>query len=149
MRTVPLTRDQANALIRAFHRHHKPVVGYRWAVGAEVDGVVVGAAVVGRPVARATEQYRVAEVTRLVTNGHKNACSFLYAAAARIAKEMGFRRIQTYILDSEPGVSLRAAGWVFEGYTEDSHRWTNREGRRADQPEGRKQRWAKVLGEGE
>ena len=42
----------------------------------------------------------VVEVTRLCTDGTKNACSFLYGAAARIAKEMGYKQIQTYILES-------------------------------------------------
>ena len=52
-----------------------------------------------------------AEVSRLCTDGTKNVCSFLYGAAARAAFALGFRRIGTYILASEPGTSLAAAGW--------------------------------------
>lgn len=78
----------------------------------------VGAAIVGLPVARKTPQYETSEVTRLVTDGTKNACSFLYAAAARVAREMGFFKIQTFILQEERGISLRAAGWKFDGETE-------------------------------
>ena len=44
----------------------------------------------------------------------RNVCSFLYSRAARIAKEMGYAKIITYILESEPGTSLKAAGWVLE-----------------------------------
>jgi hypothetical protein len=35
----------------------------------------------------------------------------LYAACWRAAKEMGYKQIITYILDSEKGISLKAAGW--------------------------------------
>lgn len=141
MKIVPLTLKQANELIAKLHRHHKPVVGHRFSIGAEKDGTLVGAAVVGRPVAREIEQYRTAEVTRLVTDGTKNACSALYSAAARICKEMGFDKIQTYILESEPGTTLKASGWIFESNTSGgdwNHSW--RKGRRTDQPMVKKQR---------
>lgn len=144
---VPLTLKQANELIADWHRHHKPVVGHRFSLGAvDSEGKTVGAAVVGRPVAREVAQYEVAEVTRLVTNGTYNACSALYAACARAAKAMGFMKIQTYILASEPGTSLKAAGWEKEGDTKGgdwNHGW--RKGRRTDQPMEPKQRWSKVL----
>jgi hypothetical protein len=144
MRVVPLTLKQANQLVSDWHRHHKPVLGHRFSIGAEEQDVLIGAAIVGRPVSRELDPYRTAEVLRLVTNGHKNACSFLYSACARIAKEMGFDRIQTYILEAEPGTSLKAAGWVFEQMTSGgnwNHSW--RKGRREDQPMCRKQRWGK------
>ena len=143
---VPLTLAQANDLIARLHRHHKPVVGHRFSLGASDGERLCGAAVVGRPVARALDQYGIAEVTRLVTDGTKNACSVLYAACARVAREMGFRKIQTYILDNEPGTSLRAAGWDFEAATAGGD-WNHgqRKGRRTDQPMVPKQRWSKVL----
>lgn len=112
MNIKPLTLSQANDLVSRLHRHHKPVVGHRFSLGLETDAGLCGAVIVGRPVARSLPQYEVAEVTRLVTDGTKNACSALYAAAARVCKEMGFRYIQTYILADEPGTSLKAAGWI-------------------------------------
>jgi hypothetical protein len=142
-----LTLAEANALIAQFHRHHKPVVGHRFTIGAEdATGRVVGAAVTGRPVARKTPQYRVVEVTRLVTDGTYNACSMLYAASARAAEAMGYDKIQTFILDEELGTSLKASGWEFEGYT-DGGDWNrpSRGGRRVDQPQDRKQRWSKTF----
>ncbi len=146
LRAVPATRDGVNKLIADMHRHHKPVVGYRFAVVAMDGNRVCGAAVVGRPVARELPQYTWAEVTRLVTDGTKNACSFLYSRCARICREMGFERIQTYILESESGASLRASGWEFDGWTEGGD-WNTpaRKGRRTDQPMERKQRWKKDL----
>jgi hypothetical protein len=66
---------------------------------------------VGRPVARHFDDGYTAEVTRCCTDGTPNACSKLYAAAARAAKALGYRRLITYTLKSEPGTSLKAAGW--------------------------------------
>lgn len=105
-----------------------------------------GAAIIGRPVARGVEPYHIAEVTRLVTDGTKNAPSVLYAAAARACREMGFVKIQTYILASEPGITLIAAGWQFEA-TVEGRNWNTvaRGGRREDQPMEDKQRWSKIL----
>jgi hypothetical protein len=146
LRVVPLELRELNELVATLHRHHKPVQGHRFSVGvADEKGVVVGGAAVGRPVARKTDPKCVLEVTRLVTNGTPNACSALYAAAARIGKEMGYRKIQTFILDSETGVSLKAAGWVLEGVTPGGQ-WVHTSGpRRTDQPTCPKQRWSKQL----
>ena len=36
----------------------------------------------------------------------------LYRAAWRVARQMGYKRLITYILESEPGTSLRAAGVI-------------------------------------
>lgn len=148
LRIIPLTLAQANELVASLHRHHKPAQGHRFSLGVEKDGRLVGAAIVGRPVSRELDAYRVAEVTRLVTDGTPHACSALYGAAARIAREMGFDRIQTYILDEEPGTSLRAAGWEFERRT-DGGDWNHSKKyagtRRTDQPMTAKQRWGRTF----
>lgn len=117
MRTVHLTLEKANALVAQLHRHHKPVVGHSFSIGLEEGGRLIGACIVGRPVAREVDQDSVAEVTRLVTDGTPNACSKLYSAAARAAKAMGYDAIQTYILDDEPGTSLKASGWTLDHRT--------------------------------
>ena len=59
---------------------------------------------------------------------------------------MGFDKIQTYILESESGTSLRAAGWTIDGYTAGGQ-WVHTDGkpRRTDQPSEPKVRWAKYL----
>jgi hypothetical protein len=148
LKAVPLTLSQANEVVAQFHRHHKPVVGHRFSIGVVDDetGTLHGAAIVGRPVGRKSPQYTWCEVTRLVTDGTKNACSFLYSRCARVAAEMGFEKIQTFILESEPGVSLKASGWLFESRS-DGGDWNrpSRGGRRTDQPQKLKQRWGRIL----
>lgn len=146
MHVFPLTLAQANKLVADLHRHHKPVQGHRFSIGAMKGGKVVGAAIVGRPTGRKNPQYEWCEVTRLVTDGTKNACSFLYGATARIAKEMGFVRIQTFILEEEGGTSLRAAGWKMDAVSAGGD-WNvpSRGGRRTDQPQQPKHRYFKLL----
>lgn len=102
---------EANAFVAEHHRHHRPVVGHVFSLGAVMGDRIVGVAIVGRPVARMRDDGTTAEVTRLCTDGTKDACSFLYGAAARAAFALGFKKIGTYILASEPGSSLAAAGW--------------------------------------
>lgn len=108
---VPLDLASANAFVGAVHRHHKRVVGHKFSLAAVLNGKIVGVCIVGRPVARGRDDGWTLEVTRLATDGTKNACSFLYGAAARAGFALGYRRIGTYILASEPGTSLAAAGW--------------------------------------
>ena len=148
LKVVPLTLKELNAYVEKYHRHHKKVQGHRFSLGVEEDGVLVGACSVGRPVARGCDPRFTAEVTRLVTDGTKNACSILYAASARACQAMGFTKIQTYILEEEPGTSLKAAGWRMEATTRGGD-WNNgpdRKGkRRTDQPMGKKTRWARQL----
>jgi hypothetical protein len=111
LRAVPMTRDKAMTFIAKHHRHHGRPPGYLFCIGAEEGGQLVGVAVVGRPVARMLQDGKTAEVIRMCTDGTKNACSFLYGAAWRAAREMGYQRLVTYTLPSEGGTSMRATGW--------------------------------------
>lgn len=112
---VRIGLDEANAFVTRHHRHHPPAVGHLFSLGAALADDIVGVAIVGRPVARMRDDGVTAEITRLCTDGTRNACSFLYGAASRAAFALGFRRIGTYILASEGGASLRAAGWRLIG----------------------------------
>ena len=115
MRHVKIKLDEANAFVTANHRHHKPVVGHLFSIGAVLADKIVGVVIVGRPVSRMRDDGATAEVTRLCTDGTKDACSFLYGAAARAAFALGYQKIGTYILASEPGTSLAASGWRLIG----------------------------------
>lgn len=112
---IPISLSEANTFVATWHRHHKPVVGHKFSIGCEADGRLAGVAIVGRPVSRYLDDGKTLEVNRLCTDGTKNACSFLYAAAARAARAMGYQRIITYTLDTEGGASLHAAGWCCAG----------------------------------
>lgn len=114
---VPVDLDEANAFVALHHRHHRPVVGHKFSLGAALGDNIVGVAIVGRPVARRRDDGMTLEVTRLCTDGTRNACSFLYGAAARACFALGYRRVGTYLLASETGASVRAAGWRLVGGT--------------------------------
>lgn len=108
----PITLRAANAFVAEMHRHHKPTQGHKFSIGVVDDSDALrGVVIVGRPVARKRDDGWTAEVTRLCTDGTKNACSMLYGAAWRAAKAMGYRKIGTYILAEETGASLKASGW--------------------------------------
>ncbi len=111
----PITFAVAAEFIRTHHRHHGVPVGHKFSIGVEDGEKLVGVCVVGRPVARHLDDGYTAEVTRLATDGTKNACSILYAAAWRAARAMGYRKLVTYILASESGGSLVATGWKCVG----------------------------------
>lgn len=111
---MPVTLREANAFIAQHHRHHPGVRGQKFSIGVAQHDKLVGVVVVGRPVAIGVDWRVVAEATRVCTDGTRNACSFLYARAARAAQAMGYRKIQTYIGADEEGTSLRAAGWECE-----------------------------------
>lgn len=117
LRIEPCSLEKANVFIGSKHRHHDPTQGLRFALKlVDEDGKTRGVATAGRSVARMVKS-GVLEVTRVCTDGTPNACSMLYGACARVGREMGYNKIQTYILDSEPGTSLKAAGWTCEGLT--------------------------------
>ena len=115
LRIVPVRFDEACACVRQFHRHHQPPQGHKFSVAVAAGERIVGVAIVGRPVARHLDKGWTLEVTRLCTDGTPNACSKLYAACWRVARAMGYLEMLTYILDTESGTSLRAAGWKCQG----------------------------------
>jgi hypothetical protein len=112
---TPIDFAEANAFVSEYHRHHKPMPGCKFCVAVSGDGKVRGVAIVGRPVARLSDDGWTLEVNRCCTDGARNACSMLYGAAWRAAKAMGYRRLITYTLPEEGGASLRAAGWTLVG----------------------------------
>lgn len=130
------TLREANAYVEELHRHHGKVVGHKWSLAAYKDGRLCGVAIVGRPTGRYLDNGSTLEVTRLCTDGTRNACSALYAACAR-----------------------RAKGWTLEAAKAGKPRW-NKE-RYATKPvqlslfpskqppAEYKQRWAKALNQKE
>lgn len=139
IKDIPLSI--ANDYVKKYHRHHKPCLGYMFAFGLYDGNYLCGVVIIGRPVNRYLQKYGYLEVTRLCTDGTKNACSMLYAAAWREAQKKGYTKITTYILESEPGTSLIAAGWRFAGLTRGGS-WSSKKRPRIDKaPTCRKKRF--------
>lgn len=145
LKAVPLERKDAADFVARVHRHHDPIMRDKYRIGAMVDDRLVGIVQVGNPAARALCDGYTLEVVRLCTDGTRNTCSFLYSAAARIAREMGYRKIITYILDAESGDSLLATGWHKEADIR-GHAWgCPSRPRQTTAPICDKQRWSKTL----
>jgi hypothetical protein len=136
-----MTLREARAWVSRHHRHHGAPVGGLFAIGASLGGTLIGVVIVGRPIARLLDDDFSAEVTRLCTDGSKNACSLLYGAAWRACRAMGYRRLITYILATEPGTSLRTAGFRVVGKTK-AESWSRQTRPRVDMaPHQAKLRW--------
>jgi len=124
---VPLTVNEANAFVLAHHRHHPPVRGHKFSLGAATDEGIVAVAMLGRPVARGLDDGWTIEINRLCVAEHLarsgNAASWLLGRCRRAAAALGYRRIITYTLATESGVSLRAAGYRVL-YTVAGRSWT-------------------------
>lgn len=141
LKIQPITLPEAQAYVDANHRHHKAPLGGKFAIAVNDGEQVCGVVIVGRPVARMLDDGFTAEVTRLCTNGAKNACSMLYAAAWRAARAMGYRKLVTYILAEETGGSLKASGWKCVGEA-GGGTWNRADRKRIDKhPTQMKLRW--------
>jgi len=112
LKIVPLDLKRANFYVDQHHRHNGATNGHKFSIGVLNGDELAGVCICGKPVARFLDNGKTLEVRRVCTTGARNACSILYAAAARVAKELGYERIITYTLQSETGTSLRAAGWT-------------------------------------
>lgn len=115
LRITPCTLREARSYVEQFHRHHRPPQGGLFAVACADAEKVRGVAIVGRPVSRMLDNGWTVEVTRVATDGARNACSMLYGAAWRAARALGYRKLITYTLLEEGGASLRGVGFECVG----------------------------------
>ena len=143
MRIVPCPISNAQEFVRLHHRHHGPPPSATFSCAvADDEGVVHGVVLVGRPVARLLDDGATLEVNRCCTDGTPHACSMLYGAARRIAKELGFTRLFTYTRQDEAGASLRGAGWVLDDPDIRARSWNMPSRPRTDRTEiTKRQRW--------
>ena len=139
----PISLKEANVFVQQYHRHHKPTTGHKFSISCVDDGgKLCGVAICGRPVSRYLDDGETLEINRLCTDGTRNACSILYGACSRIAKNMGYKKVITYILASESGASLKASNFICEGEA-GGEIWTGkRSGRDNGVPREKKTRWA-------
>jgi hypothetical protein len=126
-RIVPLGLRTANDFVDKYHRHSARTSndGGKFAIGLELDGRLVGVAIVGRPVSRELQGKLfvgplTAELLRCCTSpdAPKGAVSKLNARAKRIWQLMGGVRWITYTLQREGGEAMRGAGYDREAAVE-------------------------------
>lgn len=145
----PITLRTANEYVSLVHRHHGPTQSgpdLFCIAAVEDDGTIRGVATAAFPNAanRLHDGFRSMEVVRVATDGTPNACSILYAACARAAAALGFTRILTYVLDTETGTSVKAAGWTQDEGEFGNLSWANRPGRTGSNT-GPKGRYSRIL----
>jgi hypothetical protein len=104
LRLVPVSFADACGFVAMHHRHHRPPIGHKFSLGVALGDVLVGVAMVGRPVARMYDDGTTLEVNRTATDGTKNANSMLYGAAWRAAKALGYGRLITYTQEGDRAV---------------------------------------------
>lgn len=115
---VPISYSEACEFVDKYHRHNPSPQGHKFSIGCAEDGEVVGVCMVGRPVARHLDDGWTVEVIRCCTDGTKNANSKLYAAAWRVARNLGYRKLITYVGKDESGTTMEALQWKCVGEVE-------------------------------
>lgn len=119
LRLRPWTVKQGIPFVSRVHRHLPRVQGAMWCVSLRRDSDVVGVALVGHPARMLSDDDSSLCVLRVaVMDGVHNGCSMLYGACSKAARAFGADNLVTYTLPDEPGVSLRASGWVSDGLTD-------------------------------
>lgn len=152
----PTSLKDANTYVAKNHRHNVPTSGNKFSIACYDDERLCGVAICGRPIARLLDNGSTLEILRVCTDGTFNACSKLYGACCRIAKEMGYEKIITYTLESETGASLKASNFNLVAENVGGTTW-NTPSRPREQvqitlfgevqryPTERKKRWEKML----
>lgn len=145
MKIQPITYRAAADFVNAHHRHHAASQGCKFCIGLYSGSELRGVAIAGRPVARKLDNGVTLEINRVCTLGDKNACSMLYGACCRIAREMGYEKVITYILETEPGTSLRASNFICDNERAGYTHWTGKRNRGQSIPAEMKKRYVKFL----
>jgi hypothetical protein len=139
----PIGVREASAVVKRMHRHLPRIVGGLFACSVFQAGELVGVGVASRPKARQSCDGFTVEITRIATDGSRNACSRLYGALLRASAAVGYRKALTFTRLDEPGTSLRASGWVEDGVTSQGSWDRPSRGRHAVKSQVR--RWVRVL----
>lgn len=142
MEIRPINFKDASKYINEHHRHHSATIGCKFCISCWENDELVGVAVCGRPVSRHLDDGFTLEINRVCTDGTFNVCSKLYGTCCKIAKQMGYKKVITYILEHENGSSLRASNFKFDGIAGGTH-WTGKRNRGQNIPNELKTRWVK------
>ena len=147
LKAWPITLREAQEYIKKHHRHCGPPKFHKFSVALKVEGEqeFVGVGVASTPKSRAQMDGETLEINRVCSDArYADVCSKLYALMIRAGKSMGYHRFISYTLPEESGASLKAAGFHFDGMTEErTSSWNSRNRPRNTKqyPQGAKARW--------
>lgn len=150
----PIAQHRAQAFVARHHSHNKPLRIDRYRAGCWNGPTLVGVVVVGNPTSPALMNTGQVEVRRLCTDRslpatiRYKAATALYAWAADTAERKGWRRIITYTLASESGMTLRYCKprWRCEGpASREGLSWAARGPGRSEGPTEEKVLWSRAL----
>ncbi|CEH29088.1 XF1762 family protein [Aneurinibacillus migulanus] len=146
LETLPITLKAAKEFVDAHHRHHRSPQGHKFSIALHDGDMVVGVIIAGRPVSRYQDDGLTLEVTRCcVKEAYKNGVSTLYAAVCRVAQVMGYRRVITYTLTEESGISMKACNFTLSRKSQGGS-WDSKNRRRTDKhPTTEKYLWVKQI----
>lgn len=139
----PIGTREASAVVKRLHRHLPRVVGGLFAVACFAGDELVGVGVASLPKARLSRDGFTVEISRVATDGHRNACSRIYGALCRACAAIGVRRVVTFTRLDEPGTSLRASGFREVGTTREQSWNRPKRARQASYSQVRK--WERCL----
>jgi len=144
-KAIPIRLADAVEFVNQHHRHCVGTKWHKFSVALETNGEIAGVAIASTPKSPAYDNQTL-ELNRVCAKPqYHNACSKLIGMVLNIGKTMGYRTFISYTLLDEDGASLKAAGFEFAGYTEDSKGWDHPSRPRKvpeRYPMGIKKRWA-------
>lgn len=142
----PISFRGASEFVKKHHRHHIPPQGNKFSIALYDGELIIGVAIAGRPVSRHQDDGLTLEVTRCcVKEPYKNGVSKLYSSVIRVAEAMGYRRVISYTLTEESGISMRASNFQLEKLSEGGS-WNSNSRKRFDKhPTGPKYLWIKEI----
>lgn len=107
---VPMTQKEAQGFDQHYRRQRR-MKGYKFSIGCTDGDKIVGVASMVQPASRYMDDGWTLEMTGVCTDGTEDVRLMLYGAAWRAARALGYKKLITYVMDTEPGTGLKMAGW--------------------------------------
>jgi hypothetical protein len=108
----PITFKDACIFVNENHLHLKAPQGYKFAISAAIDDDIVCVIMIGRPLNRNLDDGSTLEILRLAGKFINNSSSFLVAAGLKVCKNLGYKRLITYIRADEKGHVYKMMGFA-------------------------------------
>lgn len=124
---TPITFRAAQIFIQQNHSYLPRPRTHLFSVSVTNKTGIVAVAIVGRPVSASQCDGLTCEITRLATvPGHRNVASMAIGAAWRVAKNLGYNRMISYVKADLNGESYIAANMKYI-WTKPRGKWKNTE----------------------